>query len=56
LVPRGLDHVAHAVRDLDAAQELFSRANLPASERLGRLIVGPDTALAPPWHSSGIER
>jgi len=34
-----------AVRDLDAAQELFSRANLPVHERMGRLIVGPDTAL-----------
>ena len=38
-----------AVRDLDAAQELLSRANLPVQERrrerMGRLIVGPDTAL-----------
>jgi hypothetical protein len=34
-----------AVRDLDAAQELFSRANLPVQKRMERLIVGPDTAL-----------
>ena len=34
-----------AVRDLGAAQELFTRANLPVQERMGRLIVGPDTAL-----------
>ena len=33
------------VRDLDAAQELLSRANLPVHERMGRLIIGPDTAL-----------
>jgi catechol 2,3-dioxygenase-like lactoylglutathione lyase family enzyme len=34
-----------AVRDLDAAQELFSRANLPVQKRMERLIVDPDTAL-----------
>ena len=34
-----------AVRDLDVAQELFSRANLPAQKRMGGVIVGPDTAL-----------
>ena len=34
-----------AMRDLDAAQDLFSRANLPVHERMGRLIFGPDTAL-----------
>ena len=33
------------VRDLDAAQDLLSRANLPVHEHIGRLIVGPDTAL-----------
>jgi len=34
-----------AVRDLGAAQELFSRANLAVQERMGRVIIGPDTAL-----------
>jgi hypothetical protein len=33
------------MRDLGAAQELFSRANLPSHERMGRVILGPDTAL-----------
>jgi len=44
-VARGFDHITHTARDLDAAQELFSRANLPVQKRVERLIVGPKTAL-----------
>jgi catechol 2,3-dioxygenase-like lactoylglutathione lyase family enzyme len=34
-----------AARHLDAAQDLFSRANLSVHERIGRLVIGPDAAL-----------
>jgi hypothetical protein len=32
------------VRDFDVAQELFNHANLTVGPRMGRLIVGPETA------------